>query len=52
MRVGVAPDHGGFALKEEFLTHLRATKHEVIDFGAYGFDPSDDYPVLALIEGT
>lgn len=44
MRVGVATDHGGFVLKEEFLTHLRAAKYEVVDFGAYSFDPTDDYP--------
>jgi ribose 5-phosphate isomerase B len=44
MRVGIATDHAGFGLKEEFVAHLRAAGHEVIDFGAYNLDPADDYP--------
>jgi ribose 5-phosphate isomerase B len=44
MRVGIATDHAGFGLKEEFVAHLRAAGHEVIDFGAYSLDPADDYP--------
>lgn len=44
MRVGIATDHGGFGLKEELLTHLRTAGHEVVDFGAYNLNPSDDYP--------
>jgi ribose 5-phosphate isomerase B len=44
MRVGVATDHGGFGLKEELVTQLRAAGHEVIDFGAYNLDSDDDYP--------
>jgi ribose 5-phosphate isomerase RpiB len=27
MRVGIATDHGGFGLKEELVTHLRAAAH-------------------------
>ena len=26
MRVGIATDHGGFGLKEELVTQLRATR--------------------------
>jgi ribose 5-phosphate isomerase B len=44
MRVGIATDHAGFGLKEEFVAHLRTAGHEVIDFGAYSLDPADDYP--------
>jgi ribose 5-phosphate isomerase B len=44
MRVGIATDHAGFGLKEEFVAHLRTAGHEVIDFGAYNLDPADDYP--------
>ena len=44
MRVGIATDHGGFGLKEELLAHLRAAGHEVVDFGAHGLNPGDDYP--------
>jgi ribose 5-phosphate isomerase B len=35
MRVGMATDHGGFALKEELVAQLRAAGHEVVDFGAH-----------------
>lgn len=44
LRVGIATDHGGFALKEEMVAQLRAAGHEVVDFGAYGLSPGDDYP--------
>ena len=44
MRVGVAADHGGFGLKEELVAQLRAAGHEIIDFGANGPNPDDDYP--------
>jgi len=44
MRVGVATDHGGFALKEELAAKLRAAGHEVVDFGAHAASPGDDYP--------
>jgi len=48
MRVGIATDHGGFALKEDLLAHLREAGHEVIDFGAYSLDPADDYPDFVI----
>ena len=48
MRVGVATDHGGFDLKQEFVAHLRAARHEVIDFGAHQRDASDDYPDFVI----
>ncbi len=44
MRVGVATDHGGFALKEELVSRIRAAGHEVVDFGAHSMHPNDDYP--------
>jgi len=44
MRVGIATDHGGFGLKQEFVAHLRAAGYEVIDFGAHSLNPTDDYP--------
>jgi ribose 5-phosphate isomerase B len=44
MRVGVATDHGGFALKEELVAKLRAAGREVVDFGANAASPVDDYP--------
>jgi ribose 5-phosphate isomerase B len=44
MRVGIATDHGGFALKEELISKLRGAGHEVVDFGAHELTPGDDYP--------
>ena len=44
MRVGLATDHGGFELKEELVSNLKAAGHEVFDFGAYQYSPDDDYP--------
>ena len=34
MRVGIAADHGGFGLKVELVTQLRAVGQEIVDFGA------------------
>ncbi len=48
MRVGIATDHGGFGLKEELLAQLRAAGHEVVDFGAHGLNPGDDYPDFVI----
>jgi len=44
MRIGIATDHGGFALKEELVARIRAAGHEVVDFGAHQLAPDDDYP--------
>jgi ribose 5-phosphate isomerase B len=44
MRVGIATDHGGFALKEDVVAKLRAAGHEVVDFGAHSLNQGDDYP--------
>ena len=44
MRVGIASDHGGFALKEKIAELLRGAGHEVVDFGAHQLSPGDDYP--------
>jgi Ribose/Galactose Isomerase len=44
MRVGIAADHGGFALKMEIALALRTAGHEVVDFGARILTSEDDYP--------
>ena len=44
MRVGIATDHGGFDLKEELAKQLREAGHDVVEFGAYRANESDDYP--------
>jgi RpiB/LacA/LacB family sugar-phosphate isomerase len=48
MRVGVAGDHAGFALKALAADHIRALGHDVTDFGALTLDPLDDYPDYAF----
>jgi 6-phosphogluconolactonase len=48
MRVGIATDHGGFALKEDLVARLRAAGHHVVDFGAKELHPDDDYPDFVI----
>jgi ribose 5-phosphate isomerase B len=48
MRMGIATDHGGFALKEELVVKIRAAGHEVVDFGADQLNEGDDYPDFVL----
>jgi ribose 5-phosphate isomerase B len=48
MRLGIAADHGGFALKEQLKEELTAQGHEVVDFGAFALAPQDDYPDLVV----
>ena len=49
MRVALAADHAGAALKTELLRRLAAANlgHELIDLGGDGSDPTDDYPDFA-----
>ncbi|WP_088256647.1 RpiB/LacA/LacB family sugar-phosphate isomerase [Fimbriiglobus ruber] len=44
MRVGIASDHGGFALKVQLAESLRGSGYVMVDFGAYELDAGDDYP--------
>ena len=44
MRVGIATDHGGYGLKEELVTKLKAAGYEIVDFGAHALAADDDYP--------
>jgi ribose 5-phosphate isomerase B len=43
-RIGVAADHGGFALKEHLVEMLREAGYAVLDFGDGEPRPDDDYP--------
>lgn len=54
MRVGIAADHGGFALKEQVIASLRTIDCPLVDFGAHVLQPGDDYPdfVLPLAEAV
>jgi ribose 5-phosphate isomerase B len=46
MRVAVASDHAGFALKQHVAVTLRAAGHDVVDVGADSSQPVD-YPEFA-----
>jgi ribose 5-phosphate isomerase B len=48
MRVGIATDHGGFALKQDLVARLQQAGHEVVDFGAHTLDAADDYPDFVI----
>jgi ribose 5-phosphate isomerase B len=46
MKIALAADHAGFALKEKLRQRLAADGHEVLDFGTTSAD-SCDYPDFA-----
>ena len=48
MHVGIAVDHGGYALKEDIANMLRAQGHAITDFGADHLSPDDDYPDFVI----
>jgi ribose 5-phosphate isomerase B len=48
MRIGIASDHGGFALKAEIAGMLISAGHDVLDFGAHSLEPADDYPDFVI----
>ena len=49
MRVALAADHAGAALKDDLLRRLRVAdpERQWIDLGGDGSDPDDDYPDFA-----
>jgi ribose 5-phosphate isomerase B len=47
MKLVIASDHAGFALKEEIRAYLTKSEHEIIDLGAFRCEPQDDYPDFA-----
>ena len=49
MRVALAADHAGAALKADLLRRLEGAGlgHEYVDLGGDGSDPTDDYPDFA-----
>ncbi len=48
MLVGIAADHGGWALKGELESSLSNAGHEIVDFGAIRLDGTDDYPDFVI----
>ena len=51
LKLVIGSDHAGFALKEEVRANLAAAGHEVVDLGAFQYDPEDDYPDFAVKVG-
>ena len=47
MKLVIASDHAGFALKEEVRAYLTKAGHELVDLGAFRCEPQDDYPDFA-----
>ncbi len=45
MKIAVASDHAGFALKQQVADHLRGMGHEVLDLGTDS-EASVDYPLF------
>jgi ribose 5-phosphate isomerase B len=54
MRLHIGTDHAGFELKNHLVEHLRGEGHDVVDHGAFEYDPQDDYPAfcIAAAEGV
>jgi ribose 5-phosphate isomerase B len=48
MRIGIAADHGGFALKQEIVEKHTNAGHEIVDFGAMEYEAQDDYPDMVV----
>ncbi len=44
MKIHIATDHAGFALKEAVIAYLIEQNHDVVDHGAFLFKEDDDYP--------
>jgi len=44
MKIHIATDHAGFALKEAVMTYLIEQNHDIVDHGAFAFHEDDDYP--------
>jgi ribose 5-phosphate isomerase B len=48
LKIGVAADHAGQALKAALVEHLREKGHEVRQYGPPP-DPDDDYPLIVRV---
>ncbi|MBM3269603.1 MAG: ribose 5-phosphate isomerase B [Candidatus Sericytochromatia bacterium] len=48
MKIVLASDHGGFALKQSLVAFLQAEGHTVLDFGTHSESPVD-YPDYAFL---
>lgn len=44
MKIHIATDHAGFALKEAVMEYLVEKGYDVVDHGAFSYHADDDYP--------
>jgi ribose 5-phosphate isomerase B len=51
MRVYLGSDHAGYELKRHLVDQLASQGYEVVDVGAYAYEPDDDYPAFCLATG-
>jgi ribose 5-phosphate isomerase B len=54
MKIGIAGDHAGFELKAIIFTFLEHAGYELVDFGAFELNTTDDYPdfIIPLAEAV
>ena len=48
MKIHIGTDHAGLDFKNTITQHLTQQGHQVIDHGAYEFNPEDDYPAFCI----
>jgi ribose 5-phosphate isomerase B len=48
MKIGIAADHGGYELKNILQLFLKDKGYDVMDFGAFELDNTDDYPDFVI----
>lgn len=48
MKIGIAADHGGYELKNILQSFLKDKGYDVMDFGAFELDNTDDYPDFVI----
>lgn len=44
MKIYIGSDHAGFELKNKLIEFIKSLNIEIIDKGAFSFNPTDDYP--------
>lgn len=54
MKVGIACDHGGYALRKRVMEIIESKGYEIVDFGAKEYDATDDFPdfIIPLAKAT
>lgn len=51
MRVHIGTDHAGFELKNQLIDAFGARGFDMVDHGAFAFDPQDDYVEFCTATG-